>query len=325
MRDKKITVIVPIYNAEKYINKCVDSLLEQTYKNLEIILINDGSSDNSLEIIKKYEQENPKNIKVFSHKNHGLSYTRNVGLKNATGDYITFLDSDDWFDRDYVEILLNNIKDNDIVISGFKRFNYEYKFQYEKKPKNCSFSKYKFCSIAGKMFSSEFIKKCNLKFKKVRMGEDSYFNISAYSQTDKVAVADYAGYCNYENLKSMTNDVVYSDDKLFYSILKSIVSENDISKLEIDEFLFYVLKTLIVDIFLYKNCLSSNELIIIYERSISWYKDLLKENGKKFKIHIQKGEEFKINLLVNIFIILTKLGLYKILIKMIKKAKVSMI
>lgn len=90
----KVSVIVPIYNAEKYISECIESITCQTYKNLEIILINDGSLDNSIKICKQYAK-NDDRIKLIDVENHGVSYARNKGIEEATGEYIIFIDSDD--------------------------------------------------------------------------------------------------------------------------------------------------------------------------------------------------------------------------------------
>ncbi len=106
--NNKISIIVPIYNADKYLKKCLDSIINQTYKNLEIILIDDGSVDNSLKICKDYAKKD-KRIIVFSQKNKGQACARNYGLNIATGDYIGFVDSDDWIDLDMFEYLYNLI------------------------------------------------------------------------------------------------------------------------------------------------------------------------------------------------------------------------
>ncbi len=111
-----VSVIVPVYNAEKYINKCVDSILNQTYKDFELILIDDGSNDNSLELIKKYAVKDSR-ISLFSHENKGVSYTRNLGLDLAKGDYIMFIDSDDWIESDMLEVLIQNIEKSNADIS----------------------------------------------------------------------------------------------------------------------------------------------------------------------------------------------------------------
>lgn len=113
----KISVIVPVYNVEKYLNKCLDSLVNQSLKDIEIIVINDGSPDNSEKIILNY-QKKYKNIKYYKKINGGLSDARNYGLKYATGDYISFIDSDDYLDKYMMEKMYNKAISNnlDIVI-----------------------------------------------------------------------------------------------------------------------------------------------------------------------------------------------------------------
>lgn len=99
----KVSVIVPVYNVEKYIEKCLDSLLNQTLKDIEIIVVNDGSKDNSKEIIKEYEKNNPEKIVYLEKQNGGLSDARNFGLPYAKGEYIAFVDSDDYVELDMYE------------------------------------------------------------------------------------------------------------------------------------------------------------------------------------------------------------------------------
>ena len=120
----KVSIIVPVYNVEKYLEKCLDSLVNQSFKNIEIIIVNDGSTDNSEKIINKYCQKYH-NIKYLKKKNGGLSSARNYGLKFAKGEYILFVDSDDYIDNNMVELMYNAIikDDNDIVVC---EFNYDY-------------------------------------------------------------------------------------------------------------------------------------------------------------------------------------------------------
>lgn len=111
-----VSIILPVYNTEKYIRTCLDSVLEQSYKNIEIILINDGSEDMSGNICDEYAKKD-KRIKVIHKQNEGVSTTRNIGIKNATGTYICFADSDDILQNDYVEYLLTMITDNQVDIA----------------------------------------------------------------------------------------------------------------------------------------------------------------------------------------------------------------
>ena len=101
----KVSIIIPVYNAELFIDKCIESIINQTYKNLEIILINDGSSDRSGEICNNYALSDNR-IQVIEIKNKGASFARNVGINLATGNYIMFVDSDDWIEKDMIENMI---------------------------------------------------------------------------------------------------------------------------------------------------------------------------------------------------------------------------
>ena len=128
----KISVIVPVYNTEKYLEKCLESIVNQTYQDFEVIIVNDGSTDNSREIIDKYIEKYPEKIKCINKQNGGLSSARNCGIEAATGDYIAFVDSDDYIDMQFFEQLLHYVK-RDIDLIKFKliKVDEEYK-QLEK-------------------------------------------------------------------------------------------------------------------------------------------------------------------------------------------------
>ena len=116
MENNLITVVVPVYNVENYLEECIKSIINQTYKNLEIILVDDGSTDNSGKICDEYKKEDNR-IKVIHKKNGGLSDARNTGIDNSNGKYITFIDSDDIIKEDYIEYLYNLIKKYNTQVS----------------------------------------------------------------------------------------------------------------------------------------------------------------------------------------------------------------
>lgn len=128
----KISIIVPVYNMEKYLEKCLDSLVNQTLKEIEIIVINDGSKDNSINILKQYAKKY-KNIKIYDHDNQGISKTRNFGIEKAKGEYIAFIDSDDYVDTRMFEVMYERAKkDNlDIVVCDYYNY-YENRNKIEK-------------------------------------------------------------------------------------------------------------------------------------------------------------------------------------------------
>lgn len=118
----KLSVIIPCYNVEKYLSKCIDSVIDNHLEDLEIILVNDGSKDNTINIINDYKNKYPNIIEVIDQKNQGLSMARNAGIEKATGDYITFLDSDDYVDNDFYRKLMDKVKEYqyDIVVADVK-------------------------------------------------------------------------------------------------------------------------------------------------------------------------------------------------------------
>lgn len=196
MMNKKISVIVAVYNTEKYIEKCLRSLLNQTYQNLEIIVVDDGSTDNSKEVLKKYSH-NDKIKLIYNKKNSGLSYSRNVGLENAMGDYIGYIDSDDYVDLDYYEKLMQAIIENkaDIAICDMKIVDEE--TNTEVISKCCNSDKFNVynvvnnglaASACNKLFKKELISK--YKFAGGKVNEDIAVVIPTIVEAKKISYAN---------------------------------------------------------------------------------------------------------------------------------------
>ena len=124
MGNELVSIIVPVYNTEEYIRQCLDSILNQTYQNFECLLINDGSSDNSADICREFVAKDTR-FRYFEKENGGVSSARNLGIERSEGAYITFVDSDDWVDSDYLEVLYSAILEEqaDIAVSTYKKFN----------------------------------------------------------------------------------------------------------------------------------------------------------------------------------------------------------
>lgn len=125
-----ISIIIDVYNGEKHIEKCMQSVINQTYKNIEIIIVNDGSTDNTSQLCRSFKDER---IKIIEQENKGLSCARNVGIENATGEYIFFIDHDDFIEVDTIEYLYNLCKEYNVMISTCKMMNiYDYNFKSKK-------------------------------------------------------------------------------------------------------------------------------------------------------------------------------------------------
>ena len=116
--EELITIIINVYNGEKFIKKCLDCILNQTYKNLEVLIINDGSTDNTLKICESYIDNR---IRIINQENKGVTIAKNVGIDNAKGKYLYFIDADDFIEKDTIEYLYNLIKNNNAEMATAKR------------------------------------------------------------------------------------------------------------------------------------------------------------------------------------------------------------
>lgn len=220
----RISIIIPVYNAEQYLEECLLSISQQTFGDFEILAINDGSTDSSLEILNQYLEKEAR-LKVLSQANQGVSAARNLGLKYAQGEYITFVDADDWLHPEtlehYIEIV--NHENSDIVISQFlKRKSTE-------KPTGISIKSFdrkaieqkifpKFIesdgynSVCNKLYQAELITKTSAKFPMgVRIAEDAQFNHQVFSQAQKISETHFQSYYYREVEGSATRNVVRND------------------------------------------------------------------------------------------------------------------
>lgn len=187
----KISVIIPIYNSESYLKKCLDSVVNQTLKDIEIILIDDGSTDNSLEIIKQYNNQY-ENIKYISKKNEGQAIARNLGIEMATGDFIVFVDSDDYIDQNMFKKLYTNATTNnsDIVVCDYVE-EYENKKILKKSlyMNADNLQKNYIVSVAGpcsKIIKTDIFKKNNIRFLENNIYEDLAIIPSLALYTNKI-------------------------------------------------------------------------------------------------------------------------------------------
>lgn len=212
-----VTIIVPVYNVEKYINECVDSLIKQTYKNIEIVLVDDGSKDKSGAICDNYVALDAR-IKAIHKQNEGLGFARNTGLKAAQGKFVTFIDSDDKADADLVEKLVNGIYEvnGDTCIGGFKRISENGMVSFEESYDKAVFEGKNvynklFARMLGSapdkhdairmsvwnvMYSMDVIRKHSIEFpsERVFISEDIIWDSEYYKYAQKAIVIDSTAY-----------------------------------------------------------------------------------------------------------------------------------
>lgn len=216
IENAKVSIIVPVYNAELYIKECVDSLLRQSYSNLEIILVDDGSSDRTGEIIVSEYADNPRIVSI-QMKHEGVSAARNMGLQAASGSHITFVDSDDWVDPDFIKNALRFMKEYelDIVLGGTVKVYPSYQKAYcadsEKLiwvyedmhviqcrilSNGVAASELNHCFTSGvvcRVFRKEILE--NLKFdSSLSIGEDTVFNLISMEHAERMGIVSQPWY-----------------------------------------------------------------------------------------------------------------------------------
>lgn len=198
-----VSVIVPIYNVGDYVSKCIQSICEQTYSNIEIILVDDGSTDNSGKICDAYAKKDMR-IKVIHKKNAGVSAARNTGINKSMGDYICFVDGDDYVMNDYVEYLLKMIleKQTDIALSTELYSNFDKQQSKTEEVRVCSgehatemILSYKIpIGVYNKIFSKKLLEKGVAFEESLCIGEGFNFNTAAFQRAEAVAIGKYKIY-----------------------------------------------------------------------------------------------------------------------------------
>ena len=223
----KISVIVPIYNAEKYLKKCLNSIIHQTFKDLEILCINDGSTDNSLKIIQDFSKKDAR-IKIFNTSNNGQGSARNLGLKHAAGEYISFIDADDWIVEDAYEKLYYKSNKYDLDILFFQMINYinssgnliesdlynyevlinnfDNEIPFSSKDASEFLFNIAVCPVS-KLYKRKFLTENNIVFPENIIFEDNVFFYNAFLKADKISFINKHFYFRRRHSESITQNI----------------------------------------------------------------------------------------------------------------------
>ncbi|MBO5004868.1 MAG: glycosyltransferase [Clostridia bacterium] len=222
----KFSIVVPVYNVEKYLSKCLDSILNQTYKDFELLIVNDGSPDNSQDIIDDYKRKYPETIKCFIKENGGLSDARNYGIKRATGEYLVLVDSDDFIEPELLQEINEEIQKNpgiDIIGYHMKIVDEKYNITEVLEKPVCSnidgqdaiqrlVLKKKFFEPAwGYVYRLDFWRENNFEYAKGMLHEDLGLTPEVIIKAKKVSIIDYAGYGYYQSDNSITRSATKKD------------------------------------------------------------------------------------------------------------------
>lgn len=287
--NNKVSVIVPIYNASEYLSRSIESILNQSYENLEIILIDDCSTDNSKEIIKKYALKDTRIKPFYSEVNQGVSKSRNIGLKSVSGDYVMFMDADDYIVKDMIKIMLEKaIKYNSDMIDSYHLIIYNNKTFLEHKPlkedlilgnKDNIEMITKSSYITGKLINTKLLK--GLLFNEsLRRYEDLVFEHELKLRVNNYCLIKDVLYYYYQVTGSLIN-TLGEKHKVYLEAAKIVLdlykNENKESRLTIESMLFTnAFLTGITKVIKNDESLEYNEKLL---------KDYLEESSKIFKTY----------------------------------------
>lgn len=318
----KVSVIVPIYNGRNFIKRCFDSIMNQTYKNIELIMVNDGSIDASLSIMKELSN-GFNNVKIIDQKNGGVSSARNNGLNHASGKYVTFVDVDDALKENAILNMVNSLKkDTDIVISGLE-IRTEDKIISKIIPEDNEWSRLKYTSTQFKLYRKDFLIKNNILFEKnFDIGEDMLFFYKAISKTSNIEICSRADYLNYKNDESVTANITKRKNILdMYDVMKYMYDNNLLRHYNEKENLFLYLKITTLNVLLQINGFKISELKKLYNKNYNWIKSISSNN--RIGIYNQKGETKSINFIINLFLVFKKIHLLGFLIFVLGLLKIN--
>ena len=281
---KKVSIIIPCYNVSKYINKCIDSVLNSTLKDIEVIVINDGSKDNTLDLLKEYKDDR---LIIIDKKNEGVAAARNDGLKKATGEYISFIDSDDYIDENMYSDMYNKAKKNNLDLIAcdalliYPNENRVVKSNITDKSTKEELMIDAYAVTWNKLYRKEILK--DLTFTKgINLCEDVEFLYKVYSKINRVGSIDKA----YYNYIQRPNSLTYVYDEKIYHVIKAMdnvieyYKKNNIFDKYYDEleytYVRYCYGTFIKRLAKAKNKKKFNE-------GIKFAKEKVKENFPKYK------------------------------------------
>lgn len=220
---KKVSVIIPIYNVELYIERCLKSLLNQTYDNIELICVDDCGNDKSIELTEKLCEQYPEKIRIiYGEKNVGLGAARDIGMQYATGEYISFIDSDDYVETDFIKQYMDKAQKNnaDVVVGGYYRSS-DKKDQLFSPDINDPNYIWMNVSAWSKIYKKEFLEKHELDFRGIRRYEDEGFWYRIISCEPKIEVINYSGYHYWINNNSITKGKNQDRTKFFVDYLNN--------------------------------------------------------------------------------------------------------
>ena len=316
LKDFYVSVIVPVYNVEPYLDKCINSVLNQTFQNYELILVDDGSTDNSGKICEEYSQKD-RRIKVIHQKNAGLSVARNNGFELSKGNYICFLDSDDWYSENALEVMVDIVKNYDVEIGMIKLFETTTEnIKYESKDGVKIVSSYEcignllkdhnnYVQACNKLYKRELLEK--LKFPEGKIYEDFYIVIDRYQQIKQLGYSEKA--CMFYRIRNASiSHSSFSIKSLHYiDALEHVIGR--LFEIDRKDVLFYFANKLLNSYMEYSLKLSNSDIT-----DNDYYINKYRINSKKLFKSIP-FYKWKLHLIKRFLIFIFSFKLYKFYMK----------
>lgn len=319
MHLKKISIVIPIFNSGRYILDCLESIERQTYKNIEVVLINDGSTDDTEERIRKYKSESKLEIQYIFQENHGQAYARNFGIDRAEGEYIAFVDSDDYLDDDYLERLYETAEqyDADVVNSGYRVVKEDKTILSEVNVSPFSdvsgFGRAGVFVVWSKLFRTSFLREQNIRFPEGKLYEDVPFSIAAKFRGRNVKSISYIGY-NYVQHQNSTMSSSVKSSRFPYKELDEVlaytVSLRHVQKAELE---FEVIHFFTGFLFLYCRKASKQDISAFCDYAAEELDKYFPDYKKNPFVGLNRSRElpFYYRAAIKIFVILSKVHLLK--------------
>lgn len=326
----RLSVVIPVYNGAQYIENLFSEIEKQNFNNMEVIFVDDGSTDDSVKTIREKIHETGKEwsekksvVRLISEENKGQGGARNTGIDAANGKWLMFIDQDDRMKEDYFERMYQEAEndDCDILISGYAREQTDGRKEENVPLKDTSWSKYMNITPWGKIFRTSFLKDKRICFYPTPLGEDIYFSLLAYSETDRIRISPYVGYIWVDNKKSVSNTTHKKIDPsasmltLFEKMDQSI-PEMDYADPETE---YFLLKTAIFHI-LYVSGSTPYQEVIRYKDDLFHYLDIHCKgfrNNPLIRLNQPEGERQRVRFVVWTFMKLEKIGLLNRFLKVL--------
>lgn len=308
-----ISVIVPIYNTEKYLKKCIQSIIDQTYNQLEILLIDDGSTDKSGEICDLFATIDNR-VKVIHQDNANVYTARNKGISIASGTYLSFIDADDYINPNFFSNIISQITDEDMICFGYTPVVNNSPLHSNKLIENDRYSHYKYLTVWSKLFNREFITKNNVHFLNFPLGEDILFTFNCLCLNPQIKAINNSGYHYRDNPNSISHTYYKNQQYIGQKIMKEIGNIIKNNRSNIDNELKSITYTIYKFILFYLREIAHNkyphkEYIKEYHALVNTAFTMLRVNSIPRKIKWQKGEKWQTNFAIKLFKALKTLGL----------------